>query len=263
MAASSNSLTDDARKPGDRPQAPQAEGGLGALEARLGHRFKDRSRLVEALTHASAGDLPGAAPINERLEFLGDRVLGLLTAEALIERFPDAREGDLAPRFNALVRKERCAAVAAELGLAAHVRVADSEARPGRGLAPAILADACEAVIAAIYLDGGLEAARVFFAANWAGAIGEVEHLPRDAKSALQEWSQDRALGLPAYESLGRTGPDHAPEFTIRVSVQSHEPAEGRGPSKRAAEQAAAAAFLLRENIWNEDDARRASSHAA
>lgn len=233
---------------------------LATLETRIGYRFKDTGVLAQALTHASAG---AAAITNERLEFLGDRVLGLLAAEALMTRFPDSSEGDLAPRLNALVRKEACAAVARDLDLARYMRVSGSEGRGG-AIKSAILADACEAVMAAVYLDGGIEAARNFFQSFWARALEEVDVLPRDAKSALQEWTQDRALGLPRYEQIARTGPDHQPEFTVRASVSGQGEVTGVGNSKRAAEQAAAAAFLVKLDVWSRTEADRAlAAHGA
>ena len=236
------------------------DGAIAMLEARIGHEFKNRDVLTQALTHASAG---ARAITNERLEFLGDRVLGLLAAEALMTRFPDAREGDLAPRLNALVRKETCASVARDLELARYVRVSGSEGRAGAHK-PAILADACEAVMAAVYLDGGIEAARRFFQTAWAHVLEEVDVLPRDAKSALQEWTQDRGLGLPRYEQTARSGPDHRPEFTVRASVTGMGEATGIGNSKRTAEQAAAAAFLIKLEVWSQAEADRAlAAHGA
>jgi ribonuclease-3 len=239
---------------GAHTATPTAEAAASAVEERLAYRFGNRALLIEALTHST----PQAegAPVNERLEFLGDRVLGLMAADALLRRFPDAPEGELAPRLNALVRRETCASVARALGLGAYVRSVGSA---GPDLKPAILADACEAVIAALYLDGGLEAARALFEREWASALGAITEAPLDAKSALQEWSQERALGLPAYELLTRAGPDHEPVFTVRVGVKSLAPAEGTGASKRAAEQAAAAALLTREGLWGEAQAARAS----
>ncbi|MFZ1990679.1 MAG: ribonuclease III [Alphaproteobacteria bacterium] len=240
MAGTNSSLAEDS--------------ALAALEARIGYEFKNRDVLMQALTHASAG---ARALTNERLEFLGDRVLGLLAAEALMTRFPDTREGELAPRLNALVRKEACAGVAKDLDLARYLRVSGSEGRAG-ALKPAILADACEAVMAAVYLDGGIEAARRFFVSAWARVLEEVDVVPRDAKSVLQEWTQDRGLGLPRYEQINRSGPDHLPEFTVRASVVGQGEATGTGNSKRAAEQAAAAAFLVNLQIWSRGEADRA-----
>lgn len=212
-----------------------------AVEARIGYRFRDPALLAEALTHAS---LAGEAAHNERMEFLGDRVLGLLAAEALLHAFPDVTEGELAPRLNALVRKESCANVARAIGLEPHIRAG--------GIVPgaAMLADACEALIAALYLDGGLEAARAFFTREWGAMLSALEIAPMDAKSALQEWTQERALGLPVYALVSQEGPHHEPRFTVEVSVKSLAPARGEGLSKRAAEQAAAEALLGREGIW-------------
>ncbi len=221
-----------------------------AIEESLGYRFKDTALLARALTHASAS---GASHTdNERLEFLGDRVLGLLAAEALLARFPEASEGELAPRLNALVRSEACASVARWLKLEPHVRAGRS------ALNSAILADACEALMAAIFLDGGLEPARAAFHRAWAPLMDEVETAPIDAKSALQEWSQGLALGLPVYALAGREGPDHAPVFRVSVAVASLAAVEGQGPSKRAAEQAAAAALLIREGVWSREEGERA-----
>lgn len=234
----------------DSLSQPADSAGLDALQARLDYRFEDLRLLSEALTHASTSG--AAAPINERLEFLGDRVLGLLAAEALLERFPRATEGELAPRLNALVRKEACAAVARELGLALYVRATGSAVGQG------VLADACEALIAAIYCDGGLDAAKRFFQREWAGQFAALAELPRDAKSALQEWSQERALGLPVYQLVAREGPDHGPQFTVSVNVASGTAAQASGPSKRAAEQAAAAALLVREGVWSPEEGQRA-----
>lgn len=228
-----------------------ANEGIAALEARIGYRFRDSGLLAEALTHAS---LAGEAAHNERLEFLGDRVLGLLAAEALLQAFPDVAEGELAPRLNALVRKEACAVVARALGLGPHIRAG--------GIVPgtAVLADACEALIAALYLDGGLEAARALFTREWGGMFAALAVAPTDAKSALQEWTQERALGLPVYTLVAQEGPHHEPRFTVEVNVRSLEPALGEGASKRAAEQAAAEAILVREGIWDEAQADKARS---
>lgn len=176
-------------------------------------------------------------------------MLGLIAAELLIEHFPSAREGGLAPRLNALVRKETLAAVAEKLGLYAHIRKgAAREGEDSRGRS-AILADTCEAVIAALYLDGGLEAARRFVRAHWAPMLARLDEIPRDAKTSLQEWAQARGH-TPVYTLLARLGPDHAPSFHVEARVAHYAPAVGEGPSKRAAEQAAAEAFLVREGVW-------------
>ncbi|MGF1551297.1 MAG: ribonuclease III [Paracoccaceae bacterium] len=228
---------------------PGSERDLDAVAAVLGHRFADRERLAEALTHASAAS-PARAD-NQRLEFLGDRVLGLIVAEALVARFPEEAEGTLAPRLNDLVRRETLAAVAEEIGLGGHLVLGRSESLSGGRRKAAILADAMEAVIAALYLDGGLAAARRFVLDRWGARLDAAgSAVPTDAKSALQAWAQARGLSLPAYETVGRAGPDHAPRFTVAVRLETGESARGEGRSKRPAEQAAAAALLakLEEN---------------
>ncbi|MEM6973808.1 MAG: ribonuclease III [Pseudomonadota bacterium] len=212
----------------------------------LGYRFKDIERLASALTHASAA---GAAwPDNQRLEFLGDRVLGLVIAEALMARFPDDAEGALAPRLNALVRRETLAEVAGRLDLGAHLVLGRSETLSGGRRKSAILADAMEAVIAAIYLDGGLAAARQLILAHWAPYLDRAttEEAPTDAKSALQAWVQARGMGLPDYVEIARRGPDHAPRFTMAVRLENGRSAEGEASGKRLAEQSAAATLLER-----------------
>ncbi len=177
-------------------------------------------------------------------------MLGLVVAELLIERFPLAREGGLAPRLNALVRKETLADVAERLGLFPHIRKGNAgNDREGRGRA-AIMADSCEAVIAALFLDGGLEAARQFVRKYWESLIKDLEEIPRDAKTSLQEWAQARGLS-PSYTLLARLGPDHLPSFHVEAQVPNYPAAVGEGPSKRAAEQEAAEAFLVRQGVWS------------
>lgn len=195
--------------------------------------------LSRALTHASMG---GAD--NERLEFLGDRVLGFLIAELLIELFPEETEGALALKLNALVRMETCARVAEAAGVGEKLILAPAEERSGGRRKVAILGDACEAVIAALYLDGGIEAARKFVNKHWQPLMSEVKGDLRDPKNALQEWAQGRKLGTPTYRVARREGPDHAPKFTVEVSVRGFDPASGEGLSLRAAEQAAARALI-------------------
>lgn len=208
----------------------------------LGHAFRDPALLEQALTHPS-GASP-ARPDNQRLEFLGDRVLGLCIAEALLEAYPDAAEGALAPRFNALVRRETLAEVAIEIGLGEHLRLGRSESLSGGRRKAAILADAAEAVIAALYLDGGMEAARGFIAAHWRGRLHELTSAPTDAKTQAQEWAQARGLAPPAYRLLERSGPDHAPVFTVEAALETGERASGRAGSKKMAEQEAATALM-------------------
>jgi ribonuclease-3 len=214
------------------------------LEARLGHHFADPALLKRALTHASRG-----TQSNERLEFLGDRVLGLIVAEKLHALYPDEPEGSLALKLNALVRGEACAKAAQDAGLADHLILASAEAGSGGRKKTVILAGAIEAVIAALYLDGGYEAARRFVERYWADAFANLGNELRDAKTALQEWAQGpagKAQGLPTYKQTGREGPDHAPHFAVEVSVKGHDPETGFGGSKREAEQDAAKRMLAR-----------------
>nr|WP_216366885.1 ribonuclease III [Halovulum dunhuangense] len=220
-------------------QPPQAE-----FARRLGHDFTDASLLEEALTHASH-----SGPVrrdNQRLEFLGDRVLGLVIAEALLADDPDAREGDLAPRFNALVRKEACAEIAEAIDLGSALIMGRSERATGGRRKQALLADAMEAVIAAVYLDAGFAAAQDLVLRLWAPRIRVAEATARDPKTALQEWAQARGLTPPDYVEEGRRGPDHAPQFTISAVLSTGERATATANSKRAAQQAAAGALLER-----------------
>jgi len=216
-----------------------------ALEGRLGYRFKDRGLLREALTHGSATG-PGRRRrrTNERLEFLGDRVVGLAVAELLFRRYPDEPEGALSPRLSGLVSEPALAAAARGLGLGAWLVVARSEEEAGGRERPAILADAFEALMGAVYLDGGLEAAAGIVRRCVEPRLETMVVPPRDAKSRLQEWTQARSLGLPRYEVVQAGGPDHAPVFEVAVAVADLPPARAAAPSKRAAEQAAAAALL-------------------
>lgn len=215
---------------------------LAELADRLGHRFARPELLVEALTHPSLAK--GAH--NQRLEFLGDRVLGLVIAEALLSADDSAQEGALATRLNALVRKETCAEVAAELGIGAGLRMGRSEMLAGGRKKAALLGDAMEAVIAAVYLDGGFDAARRLILDAWGARIAGANVVGRDAKTALQEWAQARGLQPPEYADLSREGPDHAPVFLVAARLANGCEAEGRASSKRAAQQAAAEALLSR-----------------
>ena len=183
---------------------------------------------------------------NEQLEFLGDRVLGFLVAEMLVKQFPSENEGSLALKLNALVREATCARVALAAGIDRALVLSASEERAGGRAKEPILGDACEAVIAAIYLDGGITAARKFVAKFWRPLLEEVRGDLRDPKNSLQEWAQGRKLGTPVYRLSRREGPDHAPRFTVEVSVKGFEPAEGEGSSLRNAEKAAAKALLQR-----------------
>jgi ribonuclease III len=216
--------------------------GMAGAAARLGHGFARPELLIEALTHPSMAT--GAH--NQRLEFLGDRVLGLVIAEALLAQDPAAQEGELAPRLNALVRKETCAEVAASLDLGAALRMGRSEMLTGGRRKTALLGDAMEAVIAAVYLDGGLEAARRLILRSWGERIAGVGAVGRDAKTSLQEWAQARGLPPPVYRDLDREGPDHAPVFSVEARLADGRAAQGRAATKRAAQQAAAEALLAR-----------------
>lgn len=217
-----------------------------ALFEKLGHRFHDRGLLKLALTHTSGNRRDRHY---ERLEFLGDRVLGLVIAEELYHRHPTQREGTLAVRHSALVRGDICAAVARSMGLERFVAVGQAEQAKGINASPTVLADAMEAVIAAVYLDGGHDAAKELVLRLWDPYLQEKRVLPKDAKTFLQEWTLGKSLGIPGYQVVSREGPDHAPRFAIEVTVSGRQPARGEGASKRLAEQAAAEAFLQRENL--------------
>jgi ribonuclease-3 len=207
----------------------------------LGYQFKEPSLLRLALTHASVAD---RGLDNERLEFLGDRVLGLVVADLLLKRFPEEKEGALAKRHAALVRREALARVAEEIGLGDELILAKSEEGGGGRSNPTLLADACEALIGALYRDGGLDLAETFIERHWKELIGEAVSPPIDAKSALQEWAQARSLPLPSYKVLHSEGLSHKMVFTIEVSLPGISPAVAKGSSKRAAEQAAARQLL-------------------
>ncbi|WP_375174428.1 ribonuclease III [Pseudooceanicola sp.] len=217
---------------------------LQDFQQRIGHVFARPELLVRAVTHSSVSS-PTRGD-NQRLEFLGDRVLGLVMAEALFAKDRDASEGQLAPRFNALVRKETCADVARQVELGAVLKLGRSEQLSGGRRKMALLGDAMEAVIAAVYRDAGFDAAKELILRLWGDRIDAVEEDARDAKTALQEWAQARGFPPPAYTELGREGPDHAPEFRIEARLKSGETATAKAGSKRAAEQAAAQALLRR-----------------
>ncbi|MGH6865658.1 MAG: ribonuclease III [Methyloceanibacter sp.] len=220
------------------------------LAARLGHSFADPAHLKLALTHSSARAGGTPSDDNERLEFLGDRVLGLAVAELLSDEFPDADEGELARWFNHLVRAETCAAVAQAWDLGTFILMSDGEAGSGGRRKKTILANACEAVLGAIFADAGYDAARTVVGKFWEPHLVELELAAPDAKSVLQEWAQGKGLPLPRYLEVAREGPDHAPRFTAEVQIEGAAPERGQGANKRAAEQAAALAVLLREGLW-------------
>jgi ribonuclease-3 len=215
---------------------------LSDFQTRLGHVFAKPDLLVRAVTHASITS--ANRDDNQRLEFLGDRVLGLVMAEALLQADPFAPEGLLAPRYNALVRREACADVARAIDLGKVLKLGRSEMKSGGRRKEALLADAMEAVIAAIYLDGGFEIARKAVIRLWGDRIGNVAEDARDPKTSLQEWAQARGEQPPAYIEVGRKGPDHQPVFTIEVRLESGQAERATAGSKRHAEQAAAKALL-------------------
>lgn len=225
---------------------------LKKLQERIGYKFRDKLILHEALTHTSVAHGQKGHADYERLEFLGDRVLGLAIAEHLFHAFPNAPEGDLARRFNSLVRKDSCADAAEEIGLGPYIKLGDSEALAGGRRKRTILADACEALLGAIYVDGGWEPVKKVIETYWAPRVAEIAAVPVDAKTALQEWVQGRGdKKLPRYVKIASTGPDHAPSFIYEVRVEGLEPARGKGASRRMAEQAAAAEMLVREGVWD------------
>jgi ribonuclease-3 len=222
------------------------------LQERIGYKFRNKLMLQEALTHASAAHGQKGHANYERLEFLGDRVLGLAVAEYLFDAVPKAPEGELARRFNNLVRKETCAQIAEELDLGPLIKLGDSEAVGGGRRKRTILGDCCEALLGAIYLDGGWEPVKKVIIKFWAPRAAEAIAVPVDAKTALQEWVQGSGeTKLPRYVKVASCGPDHAPSFVYEVRVDGLEPSRGEGSSRRAAEQAAAAAMLIRERVWN------------
>ena len=212
------------------------------FEQRLGYEFSDASLLIEALTHSSIAS--ESRKDNQRLEFLGDRVLGLVMAEALLEIDQFASEGTLAPRFNALVRKEACAEVARHIDLGGVLKIGRSEMLSGGRRKDALLGDGMEAVIAAIYKDGGFEVAKRTITELWGDRIKNVKGDARDAKTMLQEWAQARGQNPPKYEIMSQSGPDHAPEFLVKVLLDSGETADATAGSKRQAEQMAAKSLL-------------------
>lgn len=227
-----------------RAESVRLSAEMAAFATRLGHAFTRPELLIRALTHASAGTV--SRPHNQRLEFLGDRVLGLVISDALFSADRQATEGQLAPRFNALVRKETCADVAREIDLGAVLRLGRSEMLSGGRRKEALLGDAMEAVLAAVYLDGGVDAARAVIMSHWQKRIAKVDTDARDAKTALQEWVQAKGDPPPVYVEVAREGPPHAPVFTISVQLSDGRTASAQAGSKRTAEQSAAKALLER-----------------
>lgn len=225
---------------------------IDRLEERIGHRFATHERLVRALTHASAASRSGGRANYERLEFLGDRVLGLCVAEMLFTAFPQAPEGELSVRLNALVSGAACAEIADELELHEFINAGADVKHLTSKRMRSVRADVVESLIAAIYLDAGLDAAKLFVKRYWNARIHEVGAAARDGKTALQEWSHVRSGGTPTYRVVNRTGPDHDPLFLVEVNVDGVAAATGKGRTKRAAEQSAAQTVLIREGEWIE-----------
>lgn len=219
------------------------------FEARIGRTFRKKALLREALTHSSAAEGRAAPPDYERLEFLGDRVLGLVVSEHLYALFPKEGEDKLAPRFNALVNRDACARAARRAGIGPHLVLSAAEARTGGREKDTILADACEALIAALYLDGGMKAARAFIETYWADEFASAGEAPRDPKTALQEWTASRKRPNPRYDVVERSGPDHAPRFVVEAVVEGLEAMRGEGGSKRDAEREAARAALKQVGV--------------
>jgi ribonuclease-3 len=222
---------------------------LADLEARIGYKFRDAGLAARALTHLSAPatGVQGRLDSYQRLEFLGDRVLGLAVAEMLYEAFPQASEGELSMRLAALVRRETCAEVAKEWDGGPHVVLGVGEAQAGGRKKAAILSDIAESLIGAVFVEAGFDVARRLVERSWRARMHAVDEPERDAKTAMQEWAQARALAAPSYVEIDRSGPPHAPQFTIQVSLEGFEPSRGSASSKRAAEQAAAQAFMARQ----------------
>jgi ribonuclease-3 len=219
------------------------------LEQKIGHDFADASLLDGALTHISALSGKNRVGSYQRLEFLGDHVLGLVVSDLLFRGFAAADEGELSRRLADLVRKETCADVARAIDLGTAIKLGTSEANAGGRNRAAILADVCEALIGAVFLDGGYQAAVVVVEQLWGDRLRTSASPVRDPKTALQEWAQARGLPTPSYREVARTGPHHDPQFRVAVQLPELMPAEGLGRSKRAAEQAAAAALLSREGV--------------
>ena len=225
---------------------------LGVLEEAVGHRFADRSLLERALTHVSAASGNERAGSYQRLEFLGDRVLGLCVCEMLFAAFPNAEEGELSRRLAELVRRETCAEVSRNWGVGPHLRLAAGGAFPRARQNQSLLADVCEAIVGAVFLDAGYQGATAVVRKAFTGLMEAPRRPLRDAKTMLQEWAHARGLANPSYRLIDCSGPDHAPVFRIAAQVEGFPEGEGSGPSKRIAEQAAASHFLTREGVWSD-----------
>jgi ribonuclease III len=248
--AAGHSVTAENPQTDGQKESRRSRKAGSALENRIGYRFSDATLLTCSLTHISA--LKGARNRTgsyQRLEFLGDHVLGLVISDMLFRSFPRADEGELSRRLADLVRKETCAEIAGTIDLGAAIKLGSSEANAGARKRPAILADVCEALIGAVYLDGGYAAAAALVERLWQERMRATAQPLRDPKTLLQEWAQARGLPTPAYREVARSGPDHSPVFRVAVQLPNFAAAEGSGRSKRAAEQDAAAAMLTREGV--------------
>lgn len=238
------------RPPDDKTGRVEVPFDLGLLEERIGYRFKDRHLLEQAVTHVSAiGQGRKRLESYQRLEFLGDRVLGLVISELLYSEYPDAPEGEMSRRLADLVRKETCADISIKWSVGDHLRLGTSETGAGEVRNTAILGDVCEAVIGAVFVDGGYSPARKLIKRDWLERLKSPKRPLRDAKTTLQEWAQARGLEAPTYKEIQRSGPAHAPKFTVVALVEGFDEVEATGPSKRASEQAAAREFMRREGV--------------
>jgi ribonuclease III len=235
----------------DRAMSARKAKDRTGLEERIGHQFGDKPLLERALTHISAlsGGAQNRVASYQRLEFLGDHVLGLVISDMLFRAFPKANEGELSRRLADLVRKDTCAEVARAMDLGPALKLGSSESHAGGRLRTTILADACEALVGAVFVDGGYDSAAVVIERFWKERMLKPLRPLRDPKTILQEWAQARGLSTPTYRELARTGPHHDPSFRVAVVLPERPPAEGTGSSKRAAEQNAAAAMLSREGV--------------
>jgi ribonuclease-3 len=223
---------------------------VGAIEARIGHKFADPALLATALTHVTAlRERRQQGDSYQRLEFLGDHVLGLVVSDMLYREFPNADEGGLSKRLSDLVRGESCAEVAKSLGLADDIKLGQVGAGNSERVRNAVLGDICEAVIGAVYLDGGYPAAAKFIERNWTERMRKLRKPSRDAKTVLQEWAQGNGLPTPVYRVVEIIGPHHDPQFRVAVELPGLAPAEGVATPKRSAEKAAAAVMITREGI--------------
>lgn len=210
------------------------------LEEKIGYSFRTPDLLRTALTHSSRGE----AENYERLEFLGDRVLGLVIADLLYQSFPEEKEGDLAKRLASLVQGKTLAQLSARISLGSFILFSDAEAAAGGAQNDHILADVFESVIGALYVDGGFAPCQDLIITHWQEILHTMKEPPQHPKTAIQEWAQSQGLPLPAYEIASQSGPDHAPVFEIALNLKGHPPITASGKSRAEAEKNAAAAFL-------------------